>query len=474
MIVSADAFSKQKFDYVVVGGGTAGCVVAARLSEDPNVVVGLIEAGEYISDMPQINIPGMAGSVVMNEHVDWRFKTVPQTAVDNRVIGQPRGKVLGGSSALNLLIVGRATAAEYDAGTVDPATVTRSYSASAYFAPNADRKNLILVTGAQATRVLFNSDGQLAVANGVEYMVEDVKYIASVSKEVVLSAGSFQSPQLLELSGIGKKSLLEQFGIKTVDHVYVPSAFEVKPEWDTSDLFKDPILGAKELDLYHSKREGQYSSAHSAYAFLPLHTFNDKDTVETLQEQIATNTTYISSEGLKKQFELVKSWFTDPSQLQLEIVQNAQLTAAMGIPEAGKKYQTFLAGIVHPLSRGSVHIASADPLAAPAIDPAYLKHSLDLAVLVQATRFVWKLADTEPLKSTCVGMRVAPFWHPVGSVAMLPREDGGVVDNKLVVYGTKNLRVIDGSVIPLQISCHTQMTIYALAEKAADLIKAAN
>lgn len=102
-----DFLSSRPFDFLVVGGGTAGLIVAARLSEDPDVSVGVIEAGEYVQDMDNISIPGLGGTAIMNERIDWRFSTVPQKYVKDRVIIQPRGKVLGGSSALNLLVTGR-------------------------------------------------------------------------------------------------------------------------------------------------------------------------------------------------------------------------------------------------------------------------------------------------------------------------------------------------------------------------------
>jgi choline dehydrogenase-like flavoprotein len=108
-------FNTRSYDFVIVGGGTAGLVLAARLSEEEHISVAVIEAGEHISDMPQISIPGMAGTGIMNERIDWCFKTVSQPAVDMRQLAQPRGKVLGGSSALNLLVAGRGSASEYNA-----------------------------------------------------------------------------------------------------------------------------------------------------------------------------------------------------------------------------------------------------------------------------------------------------------------------------------------------------------------------
>lgn len=143
------------------------------------------------------------------------------------------------------------------------------------------------------------------------------------------------------------------------------------------------------------------------------------------------------------------------------MIQNPQMLPGVGVPLLGKKYQTIMACNMHPLSRGSVHITSTDPLVQPAIDPAYVQNPIDLAVLVRAVRFVRKLTATAPLCDTIVDeyspgpnvqtdeelkefvkATLQPVWHPVGSAAMLPKECGGVVDPRLTVYGTRNLRVV--------------------------------
>ncbi|THH06075.1 hypothetical protein EW146_g9725, partial [Bondarzewia mesenterica] len=539
-------------------------------SEDPQVLVGVIEAGEYVQDMPQINIPGMAGSGVMNKRIDWCFTSVPQATANGRVIDQPRGKVLGGSSALNLLVAGRASAEEYDAlealgnpgwnwngllkyfkksetlhyppadlatkyeigwhphfhgsdgplqltypryvwdlhkpwaqtldrlgipnnpepsggnnagstfiaGCVDPVSATRSYSTTAYYEPNQQRKNLVVLPQAQATRVLFDSTASPVVATGVEYFANGSKYTAHASQEVVLSAGSLQTPQLLELSGIGDATLLKKFGIHTVVDLpavgeNLPSTFETTDEWATSDLFRDPALRAKEMDLYVTKKEGRFSSAHSAYAFLPLRTFCDPKTVQSMKAEIANDPFYTTTSGLRKQIEYLTTWFDNPAHPQIEMIQNPQMRPGAGVAEPGKKYQTLMACNMHPLSRGSVHIQSRDPLSQPAIDPGYLRNPLDLAVLVLAVRFARQLTAAAPLSSTIVREcapgadaqtdeqiaefvknTLSPVYHPVGSASMLPREDGGVVDPRLVVYGTKNLRIVDASILPL-VECFT-------------------
>ena len=143
------------------------------------------------------------------------------------------------------------------------------------------------------------------------------------------------------------------------------------------------------------------------------------------------------------------------------MIQSPAMFPGAGATEPGKKYQTLVSCNMHPLSRGRVHLQSSDPLAAPAIDPAYLAHPIDLRVLVRAAQFARAAAHTAPLADTVVRMvepgpevqsdaeweayvrrKLSPVWHPVGTAAMLPREDGGVVDPRLVVYGTRNLRIV--------------------------------
>ncbi|KAJ7724733.1 GMC oxidoreductase-domain-containing protein [Mycena maculata] len=142
--------------------------------------------------------------------------------------------------------------------------------------------------------------------------------------------------------------------------------------------------------------------------------------------------------------------------------------------EEGKSYYSLFLALTHPFSRGTVHIASADPLLAPAIDHNVLGNELDLAVLVAGIKFGRKLAATKPLGAEIrefVCETVATAFHPIGTAAMLPRADGGVVDPRLRVYGTANVRVVDASIIPIQVSARIQATVYAVAEKAADIIK---
>ncbi|TFK43894.1 4-nitrobenzyl alcohol dehydrogenase-like protein [Crucibulum laeve] len=289
---------------------------------------------------------------------------------------------------------------------IHPKTANRISSATAYYEPNKNKDNLVVITGAHATRIIFSSiqSGE-AVAESVEYSKNGSIYTISAKKEVILAAGAFQTPQVLELSGIGDTALLAKHGVSTV-----------------IDL---PSVG----------------------------------------------------QNYREQFLLP---FFSP-------------TRARMTPEPGKNYTSFGCAVVHPYARGSIHIKSSDPLAPPEINLSVFDNPVDLAIMVAAVKYTRKLVATEVFKPV-VAQEVVPgpsvqtdeeieeyvrnavgtTFHPVGTAAMLPRELGGVVDAQLKVYGTRNVRVVDASIIPVQISAHPLATVYAVAEKAADIIKLAN
>ncbi|EIM88948.1 alcohol oxidase [Stereum hirsutum FP-91666 SS1] len=595
--VSTSDFLSSEFDYLVLGAGTAGLAVAARLSEDPNVRVGVIEAGELVVDRPEVNIPGMVGRAVGSD-LDWKFETIPQENANNRVIRQPRGKVVGGTSALNFEAWGRASAAEYDAyevlgnegwnwpeflkylkkaetftppppeiakqhhvnyeaqyhgtdgpiqmtfpvwfndlhlpfleasaargipynsdngdgknngsftGTfcIDPRTGTRSYSTTGYYLPNAERKNLVLLTGAHITRILFeDTQGSDVVATGVEFLKDGQTLVAKAKREVVLCAGTHQTPQILELSGIGKSEILKKHGIKQIvdlpvgeglqDHVWVHFIFEISKDIFTLESLREsPEVLGEIMRTYKEEKKGMMASVFSAYSFAPLSSVMTPSELEAHGNEIVNGDSFSKTPFGRKYASLYKDWAHDDGHAQLEVLQTPGFLTRVDLkPKPDTHYNTFMAGLLQPLSRGSVHIGSSDPLAPPVIDPAFLKNPLDLKLLVKIVKLCRDIMNSDAYKAAnpvaydppnemqsdeeleeFVRKTANPFFHPVGTASMLPKEDGGVVDKTLKVYGTKNLRVVDASVMPFVLSCHIQSTIYAIAEKAADIIKAAN
>ncbi|KAI0709492.1 GMC oxidoreductase [Earliella scabrosa] len=595
-MTTPDELTSQPYDYIIVGGGTAGLPVAVRLSEDPSVTVAVIEAGDWHATVDGINIPGMAGQTLMKPELDWAFMSVPQKYANNRPIYQPRGKGLGGSSGLNFLGNTRAGAAEYDAiealgnpgwnwqeflkyfkksettlpvptdlgpeyklvepnpkwhgdsgplkkgyphiyaahhipfteafeeigvprnpdpyggsvtgcatvfACVDSSTGTRSYSGSAYYAPNADRKNLTVLTNAHVARIVFRPGSSPLVATGVEFIHGDKTYVVQVKKEVIVSAGAFQTPQILELSGIGNKDILSKYGIETLvdlpgvgenlqDHPFINTTHEMKPEYKSVDIIpQEPALVAEQAELYKSKKGFFATVAAALYAFVPTKQFATDEQLQEWKEK-AAKSAQAAPPGLKKQIEKQIEWLADPSSAEGEISPFAGFYFGSGLQPVPKThYSSVICSISHPFSRGSVHIASADPKAPPAIDPNCLSNPLDLELLLGVLKAALKLYDTAPLRSSVVSQfcptaeqsasdaalveyirnHCGCLYHPLGSAAMLPREDGGVVDPQLRVYGTVNVRVADASILPMEISTHIQATVYAVAEKAADIIK---
>ncbi|KIJ36601.1 GMC oxidoreductase [Sphaerobolus stellatus SS14] len=599
-IVDTAEFLSYQFDYLIIGGGTAGLTLAARLSEDENVVVGVIEAGGHVVGVPEIDIPGMMGRTITNPKYDWTFFSVPQPNANGRVVLQPRGKGLGGSSLINFLGLLRPTKDEFDAleelgnpgwnwksmlhylkksesispiplseedakkfavapvvsahGTngpivkslptvysgiqsclfdaaealgiprnpetsngnpvgamtsfisVDPETATRSHAGSGYFEPNASRKNLVVLTDAQVLKIILTpGENGLQSANDVVFTVDgSVTTLKNIKGEVILSTGTFQTPQLLELSGIGNRKILEKHGIEALidlpgvgenlqDHACVPTIVEIDEEYETMEVLLDPTGIHKHEELYKQK-QGFFSTVPApGFIFLPVTAIGSNEEVKSWQSQAQT---HISKgmesvlgelkQGLEKQYEIQRRWFGDSNHAQAEVLYYmGHQPIPQPRPVAGKRYASLIAALMHPLSRGSVHIKSSDPLSPPAIDPNYFGNQTDLDLLFHILEFTLKLYSTLPLANKVKSQilptpdilrsdpemreaslkefikdNVGPVFHPVGTASMLPRSDGGVVDHQLKVYGTANLRV--------ELSCHTQSVAYAVGEKVRE------
>ncbi|KAF8868345.1 alcohol oxidase [Infundibulicybe gibba] len=614
-ITTLEEFTSATFDYLIVGGGTAGLTLAARLTEDPRVVVGVIEAGGYDPLVPEINVPGMMGRTIANPLYDWTFFSVPQSRANDRVVLQPRGKGLGGSSMNNFLGMFRPSRDELNAleelgndgwnwpslfeymkksestlpsglnsqdakkyaadpdsalhgtqgpitksfptiltelhallfdtaevlgvqrnpetgngkvvgamtsfSSVDPRTATRSYAATGYFEPNSSRDNLLVLLNAQVLKIILEPvEGGFHQALGAEFLKDGTTTsVTAVKKDVILSAGTFQTPQLLELSGIGNPEILSKYKIPQIidlpgvgenlqDHVYIPTIVEVDAKYETMEVLRDPVELKRHEELY-KRQEGLFSSVPAAaFLFLPANAFGSKEEVNAWKSRIKVEPTTATPapsrpelrRGLEKQYEFHRKWFVDENHAQAEILNyNGHHPSVPGVPAPGKRYTSLVCALMHPLSRGTVHITSANPLTPPAIDPNYFANETDLDLLVHITRFALKVYNTPPFgdafkeflmppKETlqATGTQVeqderlreyvretcAPVYHPIGTAAMLPRADGGVVDSNLQVYGTHNLRVVDVSILPMELSCHTQAMAYVIGEKGADILRA--
>ncbi|KAJ7323864.1 GMC oxidoreductase [Mycena albidolilacea] len=383
---------------------------------------------------------------------------------------------------------------------LDPKSWTRSYAATAYYMPNRGRKNLVVLTEATVARVLFaDAPGKELTATGVEFIHGGKKLNVYAKKEVILSAGAIKSPQILELSGIGRKEILEKIkveckidlrgvGQNVQDHTYFGISYELNPDHkhETYDLMRDPQFAAEAKRL-HSELKGMHRIGITSFAYFPLTSASSK--AAALIQQAAEGVDALKKSGklepgqadiLDKQIESLK----DDKLPDLEIIAFPGYFTTITAPEAGKNYVTVLSVLNHPLSRGTIHARSNDPLDHPEIDPAYFENDSDLENLVQHIKYIRSMTDTEPWKSGVV-REIDPgpdyqtdedlrkyiydchgtCWHTVGSTSMLPLDKQGVVSPELKVYGTTNLRAVDVGIIPIHLATHTHATAYVIAEK---------
>jgi choline dehydrogenase-like flavoprotein len=388
---------------------------------------------------------------------------------------------------------------------VDPKTQIRSYSARAYLLPIAHRQNLKVLTNAQVDEIILepHDDGTGEVlATGVKFTSRGRKFVSKCTREVVLSAGSVGSPQILELSGIGNPDTLDKAGIETrvanpnvgenlQEHLMTMTVYELAPEIVTPEDYANPDFEREADELYRTAKTGMRTSTPGSMAYVPVSQFvEDTTSLRQVAQKYATahprpSRDFVLNTVLQRQF-------SPQAKLgQVEFIFDHSNYSPLFQSEPGKKYASMMQILQYPYSRGSIHI---DPAAAASgkvlIDPKYYQGegAIDYEVMAQAQKFGDRICRTAPLSDIIVkrvyppekpdvdwhawvGPNTITDWHPVGTCSMLPRSSGGVVDPTLKVYGTANVRVADASIFPLHISAHIQATVYAVAEKAADLIK---
>ena len=414
---------------------------------------------------------------------------------------------------------GQVTGGYNSPGTIHPVTKERSYSAIAYYQPASQQPNLHLLTGANVhTIVLEKTDASGAVAaTGVKFTREEKEVVVRARKEVIVAAGAFQSPKLLELSGIGSADLLGSLGIDTIvdnpgvgenlqDHLMTGFSFEVKDGVKTIDDLarNDHAAMQAAMGAYMANKSGPFANPGvNSIAFMPLVNIVDTDNevkskkpLEESHAQASDSTLKCFIGSLNKSSDKGTAMlYTYPAQGNFEVGGGANPKDITKATMPGN-FITIGVCLLQPMSRGAVHLTSANPKQDPSIDPQYLSKELDVKVFARHLQYLQTLIKTQPLASFLKpdGKRSSPDidlknldaikefvrttaisnWHPVGTCAMLPKDKGGVVSEKLVVYGTKNLRVVDASIFPTITRGNPISSVYAVAEKAADLIKADN
>jgi len=523
------------FDYIIVGAGSAGCVLANRLSASGRCRVLLLEAGGRDVN-PWIHIPLGYGKLFNDASVNWLYQTVPQTGLNGRIINQPRGKVLGGSSSINGLVYIRGQRQDFDHwrqlgntgwsyddvlpyfrkaedqargadayhGAGGPLAVSdpsephplcdafiaaaeqaghprnpdfngvaqegagyyqstsrrglRVSAAVAYLRPARRRTNLAVVTRAHATRIVL--DGR--VATGVEWLSGGERFRASAACEVVLASGAINTPQLLQLSGIGPGELLRGYGIPVVhdmpgvgadlqDHLQVRMVFGCTRPITFNDDMRT-WLGMSRIGLrYLTQRKGPLTvSAGYAGGFFRTDPALDLPDIQVHFINFSTN--------------------------------------KMG--DRLHPFSAFTASScqLRPDSRGSVRIVSGNPLTPPAIDPNYLATEADRQANVAGLKLLRAIMQS-PAMEPFVAMEREPgpdvasddallaycrergstIYHPT-CTARMGNDPRAVVDARLRVHGVGRLRVVDGSVMPSVVSGNTHAAIVMIGEKAADMI----
>lgn len=524
----------ETYDYVIVGGGTAGCILANRLTASGKHRVLMLEAGGEPASM-WINIPAGFSKLLTNTQYNWRFQTEAEENTNGRVIAVPRGKGLGGSTLINGMVYVRGQAGDYDvwrdagargwgwkdvepyfrklenydkggptrghdgpmrlaqvrerfpisdafieAAQEDGLPFNEDYNAErqegvgyyqvtqsggrrwsvydGYLRPALTRKNLTVLTHAHVLRLEISGKR----CTGVTYRRNGVESTVNAGAEVVLAAGAIQSPQLLELSGVGRAELLQAHGIAVrhglrgvgenyIDHFCTRMNWRVKDAITLNEMSRSWRLGLA-VSEYYARRTG----------ILTLGTGLVNAFVKTRPEMPTADAQYF----------FVHASYANAAERVLDRLPGMTI----GVTQ------------LRPESIGTIHIKSRDPSAGPSIRPNFLSSPVDQECMVRSMQIARRIVERPALRryvveemSPGVHVRSDADWlafarengqtiyHPIGTCRM-GEDDAAVVDLRLRVRGMSGLRIVDASVMPRMVSGNIQAAVMMVAEKAADLI----
>ncbi|KAI8206508.1 hypothetical protein K4K52_003109 [Colletotrichum sp. SAR 10_76] len=481
----------EEYDYIVIGGGTSGLVVANRLSENPAKTVLVVEYGDFPNT---INVTVPYFTTYDQSARLYNVTSVPQVHLGNRTSRLRIGATVGGGSSVNGMAWDRGSVADYDAWEAlgNPGwgwnNMLKYFRKSSTFAPPS--QEYVDKYGYD-----WNRD---AYGNGpIQVGFPSWQWPAA-------AAGAVNTPRILQLSGIGPSKLLKGLGINiTVDSPGVGANFQDHPSVfmvydfanDTSvnpTLMNNATFYNQSWAEYLANKTGPHSHAWGNKVVFTslrdLDSSNYQNIADALSQQEPLQhlpQVYVENpalvKGFEKQRDALKKQFLNPKAGVVEIT----FGGAESVPVALQK----------PLSRGTIAIntTNPDPSIAPLVDFNTISNPIDSLILIRAVAKARAFMSSPSVKSlAAVEMMPGPgaasdaqieaimrqswvsssFDHPAGTAAMMPKEWGGVVDSKLRVYGVKGLWVVDTSVMPILPAAHTQATVYAIAEYAADIIKA--
>lgn len=397
--------------------------------------------------------------------------------------------------------------------TLDPKTKTRSYSTQ-YYKEAQGRPNFHVETGVDVHKILLKGEGENVVAHGVQYAQNGEIKTVQARLEVIVAAGVFNSPRLLELSGIGDAKNLKSLGIEVKvdnpfvgenlqDHLMSGISYELPeklPEGvSTMDGLRrgEPNVIKEAMEAYKTKKSGPLSvGAVTSYSYMPVVDLVKEEGQTTLKKLLDQHLSGDMNDfpSQKFQYNHIRAILENPK----EGTASYYLTPTQSGWDNGLlpgNWVTLGAAFLTPFSRGSIHITSSDPTQKPLLDPKYLSHPLDIELHARHLQYLNTIVETQPLAGflkqpikrgaesaelikgnldaakAYLKKTVLSNWHSTSTCAMMPRELGGVVDERLRVYGVKGLRVVDSSIMPLIVRANTQSTVYAVAERVADFIK---